>query len=441
MNAPIRRFSPVLPPRTQQPIRLQPPGLTPAKPRIDLDAFDRTMDAQTKSRRTIGNKQEWLFEGDDAAKKWIEMIDRAQSTIHIEYYAFANDEVGKFITNRLIEKAKKGVKIRLIVDGFGSDSAGPVLDQLRRAGAEIDAQRPQGSEPSIDVRVYNPPSMLKFWRYNRRLHSKALIIDGREAVVGGRGMTKKYTGSGEAFGINYPSEQRWSDTDTHFSGPAVHDVQKQFFAVFNSSGKKVSEAEQRKSMPLLRAFHDGVTIRVVEHRPEEDKSDIETLFLTAIRASKRSITLEIAYFVPTKAIVAALKQKAREGVYVRLLVSSKEHMDTPLVAVAGRHYFKELMDAGVDIYEARYMMHAKTACFDGVLTICGSANLDNRSFHLNTELDTVTESEELARQYELDFEKDIVNADKMTYARLDSFSWWDDFLGFLFALPFVRYFF
>jgi cardiolipin synthase len=202
----------------------------------------------------------------------------------------------------------------------------------------------------------------------------------------------------------------WRDTHIQIEGPVVAQFQKLFIETWNKQdGPPLTDPAY---FPQLKN-NGAMIVRPIATSPELHGSVLYGTLLSAIAHAQRSIHLTNAYFVPDPALVSALKDAARRGVEVRLVLPAHSDLWAPLYA--GRSHYSELLDAGVEIYERRaVLLHAKTGVIDGVWSTVGSSNLDWRSFLHNDELDAVVLGPEFGEQMEAAFDKDLAASQRIT---------------------------
>lgn len=338
-----------------------------------------------------GNRVEVLIDTNKVYRQMEEAILSAEQNIHMMSYIFRADQAGTRFRNALIQKAKEGVEVRLLVDGVGSHSLGSrFVRPLLEAGARFARFMP--------VFRFSP-----HWRPNLRNHRKILVCDSRIGFTGGLNIGEEYRGRKKKFGP-------WRDTHVRLEGPAVLRLQETFAEDwFFATDEDLIDP---KYFPATEPVGTEL-VHVVDSGPDHVQENIHTLFFTAISRAEKKIYITTPYFVPGPAMLEAIKASAWRGVDVRLLLPGKS--DLKLVQVAGRSYYRELLEAGVRLYEHRPgILHAKTMVVDGVWSTVGSANMDIRSFRLNFEVNVLVSGEEVARQMEEIFLSDISSAREMT---------------------------
>lgn len=334
-----------------------------------------------------------LIDGPATHQAMFAAIDAARDHINLETYLIEDDEVGHRLAEMLIDKQARGVQVNLIYDSVGSfRTSRRFFQRLREAG--------------IRVCEFNPvnPWRAKRWRPNHRDHRKILVVDGAIAFTGGLNISSVYSSGSAGNRAGRPDlKSGWRDTHLEIEGPAVAQFQKLFLETWKrQSGDDLPPGNY---FPRLACCGDKL-LRVIPSSPDGKLSTMYLALLSAIRHARNSIYLSMAYFAPDPHIVAALKDAARRGVAVKLILPG--FSDSLTVLHAGRSHYADLMSAGVLIFERRdAMLHAKTAVIDGVWSTVGSTNMDWRSFLHNDEVNAIVLGREFGAQMEHVFEEDL----------------------------------
>ncbi len=385
------------------------PGQSVIPSRYATPAFTAALDAQTASRRVDGNRVTMLFDGVNSFAERDKMIDSAKESICLQTFIFTSDETGWALANKLAEKAKQGVEVRVIIDAMGSGRADPkMFDVMRQAG--------------VDVREWAPK--WKVWDLNDRWHEKHLIVDGKASVEGGMNIANEYAfgGSGkQVLSRGQKGSEAWRDADIKLEGPAVQDATKAFLRNWAELDGTVSDAQRARLLPKLEPLKGGATVRVVQSNPQVGGLDrtTEKLYLRAIENAKSRITIENAYFLPPLDIRKALLDAAKRGVDVRVLTNSKASNDMGFVSDAARYFYDDLIKAGVKVYEKQGgTLHTKTASFDGEYSIVGSFNMNGRSVNQDAEVALGVEDGATAKQLDARFEAGLSKAKPVTLGEL-----------------------
>jgi cardiolipin synthase len=347
------------------------------------------------TRPTIGNQIVLLSETELAFREIEAAIDRAASSIHLEYYIWQPDRIGTKVRDMLVEKARRGVMIRFLYDGFGS---------MRLTRRFLQPMRDAG----IRIASFVPGQTLRErWSINLRSHRKIIVVDGHIGFTGGMNVGDEYLGESRQFGY-------WRDTHVRLEGPVVLQLQDVFVLDWKfATGEDLVHAD----LFPLPAARGKVVAQVVAGGPDQEDGAIHRLLFAAINEARSHILLETCYFVPPPSLVSALENAALRGVRVRLLVSGRVvYWYTHLAA---RSYYDSLLAAGVEIHEyQRGQLHSKTLSVDGVWAFVGSPNFDARSVFLNFEVGVAMYDQGIAAQLEADFERDLSGAE-----RIDPVAW------------------
>ena len=356
---------------------------------------------------TIGNRATLLQDGPQTYAAMLQAIRAARHHVHLEFYIFDDDEIGRQFAEALLERRRAGVQVRVIVDAVGSmKTPKEFFERLASQGVEVAVFNP-----------INPGTVLtQGLMLQRRDHRKLVVTDGRVAFLGGINISGVYSpygsgGSGPSQGEKGKDERPWRDTQVRIEGPVVEDLQRSFLAMWG---------RLHKQPPLEdRAFYPGLSrvgnhlVRAVEGSPDRGANALYVALISAVQNAEASVRITMAYFVPHDALLGALEDAARRGVRVEILLPSKS--DNWLVLSAGRSYYDELLEAGVRLYERRdRVLHSKTASVDGVWSTVGSTNLDWRSLAYNDELNAVVLSPEFAAQLDAAFARDLAQSDEIT---------------------------
>ncbi|MEK0085754.1 phospholipase D-like domain-containing protein [Benzoatithermus flavus] len=360
----------------------------PAEPAEGHDAIlDRAFSRVTGSEPLAGNAVRLLKDATQNYPAWLDAIRRAERTIHFENYIVADDEVGRTFADALIERARRGVKVRFLYDWWGSlgKASRGYWARLRAAG--------------IEVRCFNPPQWSSPVACFRRDHRKVMTVDGRLAFVSGLCLARPWLGDPQG-GV-----PPWRDTGVELRGPVVADVDQAFAESWRLSGGAISPEERILPEDLPEA--GPIRMRVVRGRPGQLSTYRVDQLVAA--AARHTLWLTDAYFVATTAFVQVLTEAARDGVDVRLLVPGS--IDVPGVQTLVRSNYRPLLEAGIRIFEWNgSMLHAKSAVCDGRWARIGSTNLNLTSWLTNWELDITIEDAGFARLMEATYLEDLGNA-------------------------------
>ena len=374
-----------------------------------------------------GNRVDIITSGYDFFPSLLRDIAQAKSHIHIDVYIFEADALGRLIADALIAKSRQGVEVRIVYDDVGcwqvKDS---FFEQMRREGIEV--------EPFMPVRF---PSFAR--RANYRNHRKIFVIDGRVGYIGGMNIAERYVKGVRSEELGVRSEElgvrseelgvrseelgvrseelgvrseelgvrseelgvrsRWRDTMLRVEGRGVYSLQRAFLIDWYFVDRTLlSDRKYYPPSTLLpppSTLHPSPStlqpspshapiVQTVTSGPSSPYPEIMQGYVRIIMAARSYIYLETPYFLPTSAVLYALKAAAQAGVDVRLLVPARS--DTRIIDWASRSYLREAVEAGVKVgmYTGGFL-HSKLMVCDDTIATCGSTNIDFRSFENNFE--------------------------------------------------------
>jgi cardiolipin synthase len=357
---------------------------------LTADAFLRTSGAPL----VRGNSLRILRDGSENYPEWMKAIESARKSINLEMYIIHNDNTGQRFRDLMAEKARQGVKVRVLYDWVGSH--GPLAYRMWKSAREV----------GVEVRAANPPSLNSLLGWASRDHRKLLTIDGSLAFISGLCMGDAWAGD-PSRGI-----AAWRDTGVEIQGPAVADAEASFADAWKKAGGSIPAAEIpiRENLPKA----GNVALRIVAASPET--AGLYRLDLMVAASVCNTLWLSDAYFIGTPAYNQALRSAALDGVDVRLLVPHGS--DIQWIANVSRTLYRTLLEAGVRVFEWNGpMMHAKTAVADGRWARIGSTNLNIASWIGNWELDVVIEDERLGGQMSEMFLEDLSKSTEIVLTR------------------------
>lgn len=367
--------------------------------------FDRHLaveEAIVGSPLVVGNKVTLLEDGPATFRAMFAAIEQARDHINLETYILDADEIGGRLVDALAARRAAGVQVNLIYDSVGTlTTPEEFFARLRDKGIH-----------TLEFNPINPLKLRKGWEVNQRDHRKLLVVDGNVAFLGGINISGVYSSSsfGKRSARSNDERPPWRDIHVRIEGPVVAEFQRLFLDTWQKQqGRGPAPADY---FPEL-AYQGKEVVRAIGSSPDHAYSLIHATLVSAIVSAEASVHLTNAYFVPDPQLLGALKDAARRGVDVKLILPSST--DSSLVFHAGRSYYSELLRTGVQIYERRdALLHAKTAVIDGVWSTIGSTNLDWRSFLHNDELNAVILGADFGAQMEALFEKDLAVSERVT---------------------------
>jgi cardiolipin synthase len=339
-----------------------------------------------------GNRVENLENGDQIFPAMLSAIKGARQTIDFETYIYWSGTVGKEFADALVERARAGVKVHVIVDWVGSQKMDDsLLDRLKSAG--------------VDVQLYHPLHWYNLGRINNRTHRKLLVVDGRVGFTGGVGVADQWSGHAQ-------DPDHWRDSHYKLEGPAVAQMQAAFLDNWIKTSGKVLSGEPY--FPKIEPVGDQMA-QVFISSPSGGGDSMQLMYLLSITAAEKTIDLSAAYFVPDDLTKQALRAAMQRGVRLRVIVPGK-YIDSTIVRQASKAGWGELLKAGAEIYEYQpTMFHCKAMIVDSQLASVGSTNFDNRSFRLNDEANLNVYDHAFAERIEDVFEDDLTRTRRISY--------------------------
>jgi cardiolipin synthase len=315
---------------------------------------------------TAGNRLELLENGDAVFPAMLAAISSARKTVNFEAYIFWSDEVGTRFRDALAERSSHGVAVRILLDAVGSSGRrlkASDVDVLRRAGARVE--------------FFHSKKPWMLWVVNHRNHRRVLVVDGTVGFTGGVGFADPWRGDAD-------SREHWRDTQVRVEGPAVRGLQRAFQENWSEvTGEALVGDEFFPALPPT----GSTPVAVVPSSPLAAMSGAGRVYSISLAAAAKEIWIANSYFLPDDATVRLFLAAVKRGVDVRVIVPSDEQNDVPATKAAERSSLGPLLEGGVKIYEYQpTMFHLKTMVVDEILSTVGSANFDDRSFHLNEEI-------------------------------------------------------
>lgn len=350
---------------------------------IDLASFEAIADLPA----VRGNSAKLLIDGPAAFDEIFATIDAAERYVLVQFYIVRDDNLGRFLKERLIAAVERGVTVRFMTDRVGSVQLPDSYTQdLRDAGVEV-----------VDKRSARGPKFR--FQINFRNHRKTVVVDGRVGFIGGLNVGDEYMGYDPHYG-------HWRDTHLRLTGPMVSQLQ----LIFSEDWHWVTSEVLLDNLNWVAPHADqDMTGLIVATGPGDRTESGSLMFFSAITAARTRIWIASPYFVPDIDILTALKHAALRGVDVRLMVP--DVIDHYLPWLAAFSYFDELMELGITVF--RYnsgFMHQKVFVIDDDLAAVGTANLDNRSFRLNFEAMALVFDARAAKEVAEMLEKDFARS-------------------------------
>lgn len=343
-----------------------------------------------------GNEIDVFTTGYDKFEALKRDIRAAHDYIHLQYFIIENDKTGAELINLLMEKAREGVKVRVLYDYVGSFYMSPrLLKQMREAG--------------IEVHAFLELTLMTFaFRVNWRNHRKIVVIDGNVGYLGGMNIADRYV-------IGDKNWKPWRDTHLRISGNAVTALQYSFAIDWDfTTHELLTSPTIRHADPSAPHNH---LVQMMTSGPTNRWNNISFVFLKAITLAKQCVYVQTPYFLPSDSLLKALQSAALAGVDVRLMIPRKT--DSAMLRLATGSYIKECLLSGIKIYlYDPTVIHAKVVIVDDEFVTTGSTNFDFRSFEHNFEINALFYSKEMNQKM-----KDIFFSDMEHSTRLSLGKW------------------
>ncbi|MFH8796059.1 phosphatidylserine/phosphatidylglycerophosphate/cardiolipin synthase family protein [Streptomyces sp. NPDC017941] len=386
--------------RTQEPSEL-PQRKSDAPSATDAPSCDarvarirRRLERLIGIAATEGNKLIPLRNGDEIFAAMLAGIRRAEHTVDMMTFVYWKGDIARQFAQTLAERARAGVRVRLLLDGFGSRLIETEqLDAMERAG--------------VQVAWFRKPLYLSPLKQNHRCHRKVLVVDEETAFTGGVGIAEEWCGDAR-------DENEWRDTHVEVRGPAVDGIAAAFAQNWAECHDELFDERDR----------------FVEHRPQGDAvvqvvrgsasfgwQDMQTLIRVLLQSAEERFRLATAYFSPDAYFIELLCATARRGVEVEIVLPGP-HTDKRVCQLAGQHYYEDLIACGVKIYQYQpTMMHAKVITVDRVATLIGSTNFNRRSLDHDEEVMLAVLDEEFTATLDEHFEADMAASELIREGR------------------------
>ncbi len=321
-------------------------------------------------------------------------IRAAQHTVDMMTFVYWRGEVARRFAEALADRARRGVRVRLLLDGFGSRLIEKdLLQMMEQAGA--------------DVAWFRKPLWLSPLKQNHRCHRKALVVDEQVAFTGGVGIAEEWCGDAR-------NAREWRDTHVEVRGPAVDGIAAAFaqnwaechHELFDERDRFVDLGPQGESI-----------VQVVRGSASFGWQDMQTLFRVVLESAEERVRIATAYFAPDEHFIDLLCRTARRGVEVEVLLPGP-HTDKRVCQLAGQRFYDDLLSCGVRIWQYQpTMMHAKVLTIDRVASLIGSTNFNRRSLDHDEEVMLAVLDEAFTASLDSHFDQDLLLSERMAAGR------------------------
>jgi cardiolipin synthase A/B len=360
-----------------------------APPAVTDSLFEETFELYTGTHISSRNTVQPMLNGNGTYPQLWADLRSAKSTITVQNYYSIPGKVADTMAAVLKERAKAGVRVLLLLDAFGSqDLKKSWADSLTKAGVEVGLLR--------QLHWYT------IHNTTDRSHVRAIVVDGQLGYTGGFGLADYWLGDGH-------HEDQWRESNVRFTGPAVMELQAAFASGWaEATGELI--AGPRFFPPASFLGTGSVHAGLLFAQPTTGSTPAERFIALTIAGARHSLYITNSYFVPDDDFRRLLKAAVKRGVDVRVLTVG-EKTDVKTTWYAGRHWYEELLAAGIRIYEYQpTMIHSKTIIADGAWGTIGSMNFDNRSMAFNNESNIVFLDKPLGAQMDSTFFDDLKHA-------------------------------
>lgn len=381
----------------------------PPAPPVSSEAFQRTLSGTLPGTLLPGHRIETLVNGDEIFPAMLEAIRGATTSVNLESYVYWPGAVADAFEDALIDAARRGVEVRVIIDWVGS---------FLVERAPIDVMRREG----VRVELFRTPSIGNVARLNNRTHRKILVVDGRIGFTGGVGIADEWAPGGDA---------HWRESHWRIEGPAVADMQGAFAEHWLEATGELLVGE--RFYPPIAPAGESVAQFVAQSFGGTNMS-LHVALVFSIAAAERNIRIAMPYFVPDDVVIAQLAEAARRGVAVDIVLPGDE-IGMDFVRRASRHFWGPLLRAGVRIHEYEpTLYHKKMILVDDLLVNIGSANINSRAFRHDHEANLLVFDPAFAAEQTALFERDIALSREITLAEWEARPPWRKAGDFLWSL-------
>lgn len=334
---------------------------------------------------TEGNKVDVLRNGDEVFPAMLEAIRAARSTVDLLAFQLGTGDIVQEFADALCERARSGVRVRVLVDAVGSRWL---------ARAQVAAMRQAG----VDVEYFRPVSNVRVWEHDNRTHRKVLVVDSAVGFAGGVNTSEEWTGDGQ-------DPDHWRDTHLRVQGPAVDGLVAAFSTDWADANRPICELDAE--FPDQQEQVGDSVVQVVRGSDGSGWSDIANVLAALLTLATRRVRITSAYFAPDETFMNLLVDAGERGVDVEVLLPG-ENADQRFVQLAAEAQFEKLLAAGVRVWSYRpTMIHAKIVLVDDMVACVGSANFDRRSMKLNHEVEVMVLDADVVAELDRHYDEDV----------------------------------
>jgi cardiolipin synthase len=372
---------------TQHQVEPPPPAAHAPAP---AEAEERTARIRRRLERLIGiaategNALVVLRNGDEIFPAMLAGIRSAEHTVDMMTFVYWKGDIAREFADALTERARAGVRVRLLLDGFGSR----LIEKDLLAAME---------QAGVQVAWFRKPLVLSPFKQNHRCHRKVLVVDEQTAFTGGVGIAQEWCGDAR-------NEHEWRDTHVEVRGPAVDGIAAAFAQNWAECHDELFDDRDR--FVSHRPQGDAV-VQVVRGSASFGWQDMQTLLRVMLESAEERFRLATAYFSPDTFFIELLCDAARRGVEVEIVLPGP-HTDKRVCRLAGQHHYEALIACGVKIYQYQpTMMHAKVITVDRAAALVGSTNFNRRSLDHDEEIMLAVLDQKFTATLDAHFDEDV----------------------------------
>ncbi|MEU6084481.1 phospholipase D-like domain-containing protein [Streptomyces sp. NPDC047108] len=343
---------------------------------------------------TEGNALTPLRNGDEIFAAMLDRIREARHTVDMMTFVYWRGDIARTFADALGERARAGLRVRLLLDGFGGRLIEKqLLEEMERSG--------------VQIAWFRKPLWISPLKQNHRCHRKVLVVDESVAFTGGVGIAEEWCGDAR-------NENEWRDTHVEVRGPAVDGIAAAFAQNWAECRPDLFDDRDRFT-PHAKA--GDAVVQVVRGSASYGWHDMQTMLRVAIESAEERLCLATAYFAPDEFFIDLLCAAARRGVTLDVLLPGP-HTDKRVCQLAGQRYYEDLLACGVRIWQYRpTMMHAKVITVDGIVSLIGSTNFNRRSLEHDEEVMLAVIDEQFTARLDDHFRDDLAVSDRIRPGR------------------------
>ncbi|MEV0358173.1 phospholipase D-like domain-containing protein [Nocardia sp. NPDC050697] len=341
-----------------------------------------------------GNALTALRNGDEIFPAMLASIGAAEHTVDMMTFVYWKGDIASQFAHALAERARAGIRVRLLLDGFGSRLIEKDLLELME-------------DAGVRVAWFRKPVYISPFKQNHRCHRKVLVVDEEVGFTGGVGIAEEWCGDAR-------TEHEWRDTHVEVRGPAVDGMAAAFAQGWAECHDELFDHRDRF---VDHEPQGSAVVQVVRGSASVGWQDMQTLLRVMIESAEVRFRLATAYFAPDAYFIELLCAAARRGVEVEILLPGP-HTDKRVCQLAGQHFYEELLACGVRIHQYQpTMMHAKIITVDGIASLVGSTNFNRRSLDHDEEVMLAVLDAEFCATLDGHFDEDLAESERIREGR------------------------